>query len=75
MLILKFIRNSASQKGGALYFNLDSDYCNVFPKPFNASFINNSADIAGNSIYFSIPQDCQTTNNASSGPFFILHSK
>ena len=38
----------------------------MFPKPFNASFINNSADIAGNSIYFSIPQDCQTTNNASS---------
>ena len=70
---IKFINNSATQKGGALYFNLDADYCNVFPEPFNASFINNSADIAGNSIYFSIPQGCQTTNNTSSDPssFYI----
>ena len=52
------------QRGGALYFNLVTNYCNVFPKPFNASFsfINNSAKIAGNSIYFSIPQSCQTNN-------------
>ena len=61
---VKFINNSAVQRGGALYFNLVTNYCNVFPKPFNASFsfINNSAKIAGNSIYFSIPQSCQTNN-------------
>ena len=65
---IKFINNSAIQKGGALYFNLDADYCNVFPEPFNASFIDNSAGTAGNSIYFSIPQGCQTTNSTSSDP-------
>ena len=70
---IKFVRNSASQKGGALYFNLDADHCNVFPEPFNVSFINNSADITGNSIYFSIPQNCQITSNTTSEPslFYI----
>ena len=63
---IQFINNSAVQRGGALYVNLvTTDYCNVFPVPFNASFINNSADIAGNSIYFSIPQSCQISNATS----------
>ena len=55
---VRFINNSAMQKGGALYFNLVTTYCNVFSIPFNATFINNSANVAGNSIYFSIPQGC-----------------
>ena len=55
---VRFINNCAIQRGGALYFNLVSAYCNVFSIPFNATFINNSANIAGNSIYFSIPQGC-----------------
>ena len=60
-----FVNNSAEQKGGALYFNLVTDNCNVFQNPFNASFINNSAKLAGNSIYFSIPQSCQINTNIS----------
>ena len=62
---VQFINNSAVQRGGALYFNLVTDYCNVFSDPFNASFINNSANIAGNSVYFSIPQSCQLITNTS----------
>ena len=70
---VQFINNSAAQKGGALYFNIIADYCNVFPNAFNASFINNSADIAGNSIYFSIPQTCQVANSTinESSSFYI----
>ena len=58
---IQFINNSVVQKGGALYFNLATGYCNVFISSLNeeATFINNSADIAGNSIYFSIPQSCK----------------
>ena len=66
---LHFVNNSVLQRGGALYFNLIKDNCNVFQNPFNASFINNSANIAGNSIYFSVPHTCQVitnTNNESS---------
>ena len=55
-VLVKFINNSSMQKGGALYFNIIADYCNVFPNPFSGSFINNSAEITGYSIYFSIPQ-------------------
>ena len=51
-----FINNTAVQRGGALYFNLVTDNCNVFARPFSAFFINNSATIAGASIYFSIPR-------------------
>ena len=64
-----FIDKFAEQKGGALYFNLVTDHCNVFTSPFNASFINNSAKIAGTSIYFSVPHTCQIitkTNDKSS---------
>ena len=60
---VKFINNAAEQKGGALYFNLVTDSCDVFSNPFNAFFINNSAKLAGNSIYFSIPQTCQINTN------------
>ena len=50
---IKFINNSATDKVElCTYINLDGDYCNVFPNPFNASCISNSADIASNSIYF-----------------------
>ena len=66
---LLFIDNSAIHRGGALYFNLVTDYCNVFTKPFSATFINNSAKIAGNAIYFSIPHSCKIithTNDKSS---------
>ena len=62
---VQFINNSVLQRGGALYFKLITDYCNVFQNPFNASFINNSANIAGNSIYFSIPHSCQIITNTS----------
>ena len=62
---IHFINNTAVQKGGALYFNLVTDYCDVFSKPFNASFSDNSAKVAGNSIYFSIPQTCQVNTNTS----------
>ena len=62
---VQFVNNSAVQRGGALYFNLVTDYCNVFSDPFNASFFNNSANIAGNSIYFSIPHSCQIITNMS----------
>ena len=57
--LVKFINNSSMLKGGALYFNIFADYCNVFPNPFSASFINNSTEITGYSIYFSIPQSYQ----------------
>ena len=62
---IHFINNSVLQKGGALYFNLVTDHCNVFNDSFDAIFINNSANIAGNSIYFSIPQDCHINTNIS----------
>ena len=64
--IVQFINNSAEQKGGAMYINLDTSTddqdCDMFwniSNVSNLSFINNSAGIAGNSIYFSIPQSCQ----------------
>ena len=62
---VQFINNSAEQKGGAMYINLDvgiTQYCNVFqsiPDTSIISFNDNSAKVAGNSIYFSIPQSCQ----------------
>ena len=62
---VQFINNSAEQKGGAMYVNLDvviTQYCNVFksiPDTSIISFTDNSAKIAGNSIYFSISQNCQ----------------
>ena len=62
---VQFINNSAEQKGGAMYINLDvgiTQYCNVFksiPDTSIISFTNNSAKVVGNSIYFSIPQSCQ----------------
>ena len=62
---VQFDNNIAEQTGGALYFNLITDYCNVFTTPINAFFINNSANIAGNSIYFSIPLGCQIVTNSS----------
>ena len=62
---VRFINNSAVQRGGALYFNLVTAYCNVFSIPFNATFIDNSANIAGNSIYFSIPHLCHINTNTS----------
>ena len=68
---VRFINNTAVQRGGALYFNLVTDNCNVFTTPFNASFINNSANIAGNSIYFSIPLGCQILTNSSDTLSFL----
>ena len=62
---VQFVNNSVLQRGGALYFNLVKDNCNVFKNSFNASFINNSANIAGNSIYFSVPHTCQIITNTS----------
>ena len=62
---LHCINNSATQKGGAFYFNILTDKYNVFSNPFCASFINNLAKIAGNSIYFSIPYGCQINRNIS----------
>ena len=76
--IVQFIDNSAEQKGGAIFIDLDVDideYCDVFKAISDTSmfsFINNTAGIAGNSIYFNIPQNCQIvtdTNNISS----LLH--
>ena len=66
--IVQFIDNTVEQKGGAMYINLVTGYCDVFnniANPSNLFFINNSADIAGNSIFFSIPQTCQIITNAS----------
>ena len=72
---VQFINNSAEQKGGAMYINLDvgiTQYCNVFksiPGTSIISFTDNSAKVAGNSIYFSISQSCQIitdVNNISS---------
>ena len=66
--IVQFINNTVKQKGGAMYVNLVTGYCDVFDNitnPSNLFFINNSADIAGNSIFFSIPQTCQIITNAS----------
>ena len=68
---LYLINNSAEQKGGALYFNLVTDHCNVFQNPFNASFINNTANIAGNSIYFSIPHTCQIITNTNDSLLYV----
>ena len=70
--IVRFINNSAEQKGGAMYINLVTDHCGVFKDISNASnvsFIDNLAGIAGNSIYFSIPESCPVStdiNNKSS---------
>ena len=66
---VQFSNNFAEQKGGAMYFNLTVDYCNVFKEisnTSNVSFINNSAGMAGNSIYFSVPQGCKIITNTSS---------
>ena len=62
---IQFINNTAVQRGGALYFNLVTDNCNVFARLFSAFFINNSATIAGTSIYFSIPRGSQIFTNNS----------
>ena len=65
---VQFIKNTVKQKGGAMYINLVTGYCDVFDNitnPSNLFFTNNSADIAGNSIFFSIPQTCQIITNAS----------
>ena len=71
-----FINNTAVQRGGALYFNLVTDYCNVFKRPhkrpFSAFFINNSANIGGNSIYFSIPLGCHIVTN-NNDPHSLLY--
>ena len=62
---VQFDNNFAEHRGGALYFNLVTNHCNVFTTPINAFFINNSANMAGNSIYFSIPLGCQIVTNSS----------
>ena len=73
--IVKFINNSAEQKGGAMYFNLSVDHCDVFKdisNTSNVSFSYNSAGMAGNSIYFSVPQGCKMITNTSS-TFSLLY--
>ena len=69
---VRFINNTAVQRGRALYFNLVTDNCNVFARPFSAFFINNSATIAGASIYFSIPRDSQIFTNSSDNNYCSL---
>ena len=62
---VQFINNLAEQKGGAMYINLATDFCDVFKnisKPSNISFIDNSASITGDCIYFSIHQNCHINN-------------
>ena len=65
---VQFSNNFAEQRGGAMYFNLSVDYCDVFKdisNTSNVSFSSNSAGMAGNSIYFSIPQGCKIITNTS----------
>ena len=72
--ILRFVNNSASLRGGAIYSDL-SDCLNngiLFSDLSNLSsvvFINNTATISGNSIYLNIPTSCNaerdhTKNNS-----------
>ena len=71
---VQFINNSADQKGGAMYINVVTDYCDVFSNISNASnisFTNNSAGIAGSSIFFNVAaQTCKVIANTSNS---LLH--
>ena len=67
---ITFINNSVILKGGAIYVDLDPDFCTeITPfssKSHSIDFINNSAGMSGNSVYFSIPEHCfKYTSNIS----------
>ena len=68
---IEFIKNIASQLGGAIYIELPSNcpqHGIVFTDISNTSvvsFVNNLAGFAGNSIYFSIPASCDIVRDAT----------
>ena len=77
---IRFIRNTASLHGGAMYIDLTNcrDHGIVFANLTNydsISFINNSAKQYGNSIYFNIPDSCNVirdyakNNSAAYAPY------
>jgi len=50
--IVQFVRNTALERGGAIYVELYKDFVyNKWQLDMNFSFVNNSAVIIGNSIY------------------------
>ena len=72
---VKFIGNTATLNGGAIYVDLlcdnsqqDTDTFSVLTN-FSVTFINNSAIISGNSLYFSVNRFCSINNNSST----LLH--
>ena len=83
--ILKFISNTATLNGGAIYvdfrclsYNLNSDTIMFFnhnsddmSSKYGALFINNSARVAGNSLYFNIPKFCSINANSSDYNSFL----
>ena len=66
---IKFIGNTASQQGGAIFIKLSFGCPHrgiVFTELVNGStvsFINNSAESAGNSVYFDNPELCDGIND------------
>ena len=63
---LRFINNSATEYGGAIYINLWY-YCRNIFNNYDVMFlfVNNTARISGNSLYFYIPKHCIIETNIS----------
>ena len=67
---VKFINNTASLRGGAMYIDLVNCYdlgivFMNFTRYESVSFINNSARFSGNSIYFNIPASCDVIRDVN----------
>ena len=83
--ILKFINNTATLNGGAIYvdfrclaYNLNSDTIIFFNhnsddnfSKYGTVFVNNSARIAGNSLYFNIPKFCSANTDSTDYNSFL----
>ena len=75
-LIVRFVNNTATQYGGAIYADPPCTYAvdgvmfhNV--EQFRISFLNNKAVITGNSLYFNIHESCEVDTNTNNSDSFL----